>query len=161
VPLLSFWQGQGSITGNLNRFFGLEVDLRVYRNNLPDPVPISPGNSGPHSTRFTFLFGPHFAYRGIPRVNPFAHVLVGGTHGRSLSLISVPPAGEALTLTGQTAFAAAFGGGLDVKVTRFLWIPVIQADYLRESFTNDVQNNLRLSFGVVFRFGSSAKPGKH
>jgi hypothetical protein len=53
----------------------------------------------------------------------------------------------------QTAFTAAFGGGVDVKATRFLWIRVIQADYLREHFSGDTQNNLRLSSGVVFPFG--------
>ncbi|HUI41334.1 MAG TPA: outer membrane beta-barrel protein [Terriglobia bacterium] len=54
----------------------------------------------------------------------------------------------------ETTFTTAFGGGLDVKAARFVWIRIIQADYLRQPFTNDTQNNLRLSFGVVFRFGS-------
>jgi len=44
----------------------------------------------------------------------------------------------------QTAFTAAFGGGVDVKATRFLWIRVIQADYLREYFSGDTQNNVPL-----------------
>ena len=135
----------GSITGNFNRFVGVEMDLSQYTDTPNDPPR--------YSTHYTFLFGPHFAYRSNPRVNPFVHVLVGGTRGSQIA--------PYFHLTGRTAFTAAFGGGLDVKATRFLWFRVIQADYLRESFPNDVQNNLRLSFGVVFRFGSSAKPGKH
>ncbi len=48
-----------------------------------------------------------------------------------------------------------------MKAARFLWIRVIQADYLRQSFRDDLQNNGKLSFGVVFRFGSLAGPGKN
>ena len=102
-----------------------------------------PGSGNGH--QYTILFGPHFAYRGNARVHPFAHVLVGLAHGRQ--------AAPYFHTTWRPGFAAGFGGGLDVKATRFLWVRAIQADYLRESFRDDVQKNGRLSFGIVFRFG--------
>jgi len=48
----------------------------------------------------------------------------------------------------------AFGGGLDVAPHPRVAIRVIQADYLATRFADDWQNNLRLSFGIVLRFGA-------
>ena len=148
---------EGSLTGNFNRFFGLEVNLSDHYNSPP-------ANSG-YSSEFSFLFGPHFAFRVVPRVAPFAHALVGGTRGAQQIVIVCPVAGSDLCVIGgpcppcpasppqhDTAFTTAVGGGLDVQAAHFVWIRVIQADYLREQFTNNPQNNVRLSFGVVLRF---------
>src|SRR5213594_2164978 len=119
-----------SITGNLNRFAGIEMDIACCQK---------PGSL--NWRQHTFLFGPHFAYRGNGHVQPFTHVLLGLAHGRQ----STPYAHS----TWRPGFAAGFGGGIDVKATRFLWVRAIQADYLRESFRDDVQKNGRLSFGIV------------
>jgi hypothetical protein len=147
--------GEGSITGNFTRFVGLEAAFSVH-----DDIPQDPPD---YSNHYTLLFGPHFAYRRNPSVNPFVHVLVGGTRGTQNILPPYPPGvipNTSSALTGRTAFTAAFGGGLDVNAWRFLWIRAIQADYLRLSFPN-FQNNLRLSFGLVFRFGSLANTRRH
>ena len=141
---------EGSLTGNFNRVFGLEVDLSDHYNTPP--------GFASHSNGLSFLFGPHFAYRSIPKLAPFVHFLAGGTRGTQQPF---PQASGACPAPGcpvlgpphDTAFTAGFGGGVDVKASRFLWIRVVQADYLREYFSNDTQNNLRLSFGVVLRFG--------
>ena len=139
MPGRNHYQGGGweaSITGNFNRFSGIEADVTCCQN---------PGSI--NEPQYTFLFGPHFAYRGNARLNPFAHVLLGLTEGRQLA----PYYPES---TWRPGFTAGLGGGLDVKATPLLWLRVIQADYLRESFRDDVQKNWRLSFGVVFRFGN-------
>ena len=141
---------EGSLTGNFNRVFGLEVDIGHHYNFSPE--------SALHSNGLSFLFGPHFAYRRIPRVNPFVHFLVGGTRGetgpRTITDALCPSNGcPTFPSQSQTAFTAGVGGGVDVKATRFVWIRVVQADYLREYFSGDVQNNPRISFGVVLRFG--------
>jgi hypothetical protein len=147
---------EGSLTGNFNRFFGLEVNLSDHYNSPPPNTGFSSG--------FSFLFGPHFAFRAAPKVTPFAHVLVGGTRGSQTVIFVCPLAGSIACPVGgpcscpqngplhDTAFATAVGGGLDVQAAHFVWIRVIQADYLREQFTNNPQNNVRLSFGVVLRF---------
>jgi hypothetical protein len=141
------------LTGNFNRFFGLEADVSDHYNT-PPKFPTS------YSNGLSFLFGPHFAFRGDPRVHRFVHALLGGTRGSRTPQVFVP-AGQACPVSGcpplgpleQTAFTAALGGGVDVRATRILWIRVIQADYLRAYFSSNTQNNLRLSFGVVLRFG--------
>ncbi|HEV2178142.1 MAG TPA: outer membrane beta-barrel protein [Terriglobia bacterium] len=150
---------EGSVTGNFNRSFGLEADFSQHYAT-PPAVPAN-GNSffGPHSNGFTFLFGPHFAFRAIPRVNPFVHFLVGGTRGTAtfegpIPICQVVPPFPPPAPRTQTSFTTAAGGGVDVKATRFIWIRVIQVDYLRQFFSNDGQNNVRVSAGIVFRFGT-------
>jgi hypothetical protein len=56
--------------------------------------------------------------------------------------------------------AMALGGGLDVKATDRIWICPSQADYVRAKVSKEsvftfptAQNDLRISAGIVFRFG--------
>lgn len=149
---------EGSLTGNFNRFLGLEADIS---DHYKSPI------SGSHSNNLSFLFGPHVTFRWILHVNPFAHALVGATRGTisanpfivcpQVCAVGHPcppcsPPGNSTAQT-QTVLTTALGGGIDVKATRFVWIRLIQADYLRPYFSHDNQNNTRLSFGVVLRFG--------
>jgi peptidoglycan-associated lipoprotein len=60
------------------------------------------------------------------------------------------------TSNAGAAFAASLGGGLDLRASRRFSFRLIEADYLLTTFdngTNDHQNNLRISTGVVLRFG--------
>ena len=60
----------------------------------------------------------------------------------------------------QNNFASAFGGGLDIAVTNHIAFKPIQVEWLTTQISNSaanvnyVQNNLRYSAGVVFRFGA-------
>ncbi|HEV2424836.1 MAG TPA: hypothetical protein VGZ29_08415 [Terriglobia bacterium] len=148
---------EGSLTGNFNRFFGLEVSLSDHYKK--------PGAGEGFSNEFSFLFGPHFAFRAVPKATPFVHALVGGTRGTQTMSSACPLGGSNLCPIGgpcppcptprpqhQTAFTTAVGGGLDVQAGRFVAIRVIQADYLREQFTGNPQNDVRFSFGIVLRF---------
>ena len=48
------------------------------------------------------------------------------------------------------------GGGFDVGITRHLAARAFEADYYLTHFSNglnDRQNNLRISAGIIFRFG--------
>ena len=89
----------------------------------------------------TFLFGPRASFR-IKEFRPFVHALFGGAHVNE----------SAYEATGSsTAFASAFGGGLDYQLTRrFSWR--IQADALETRFFSTTQTNTRISTGIVFRF---------
>ncbi len=142
----------GSITGNFNRYVGAEMEIFRYSGFSEDPPA--------YANRYSLLFGPRFTYRGTRGVIPFAHVLVGATHGRQNILPPYPPGvipNTGSALRGGTAFTAGLGGGVDVQVWRFIWLRALQADYLRASFPNDVQNSLRLSFGLVVHLGRSKK----
>ena len=69
-----------------------------------------------------------------------------------------------MLLPSQTAFGMTAGGGLDVKVSRHFAIRVIQAEYLMTGSritttgATGTQNDMRLSSGIVFRFGGNPGP---
>lgn len=93
----------------------------------------------------TYLFGPKFSFPGP--ISPFVHVLVGAAHeniGSSSTALVVP--------TSRTAFAAAAGAGIDVRVAPFVALRLIQFDYLLTHFNTTNQNQPRISTGVVIRF---------
>jgi hypothetical protein len=59
----------------------------------------------------------------------------------------------------QNGFAAAFGGGLDIRVTDHVAVKPFQIEYLMTQVPNiwspnNTQNNIRYSAGVVFRIGA-------
>jgi hypothetical protein len=82
---------------------------------------------------------------------PFAQVLLGLAHS-SGTLVQGTNPGAA---NAGAAFAGNFGGGLDLRVNPRFSIRLAEADYLLTTFdngTNNHQNNLRISAGVVIRF---------
>jgi hypothetical protein len=129
--------GGGYFEYNLNRTIGLVGDIGAYNS------------SAVGQTTVTYLFGPRLNWRK-GRFTPYTQFLVGGAHGSS---------NTAQVTTGQNAFAAAFGGGLDIALTHRISLKPVQVEYLiaeLPGFTGgaaNVQNNLRISAGVVLRFG--------
>jgi opacity protein-like surface antigen len=97
-----------------------------------------------HTAVYTALFGPSFAYRKNPRIEPFAHLLLGGIGSTSnISSDSV------------WAFGYALGGGADFKISKLFALRG-QADWIRSTFPGgekDRQNSIRVMGGMVFRIG--------
>jgi len=112
------WEVAGQF--NLTRLLGLKADLS---GNYGTPLKV-PGFALPHAQTYTFLFGPVVSVRR-DRVTPFVHALFGGNHiGLDASTVLMTPAFS------ENAFAMAFGGGLDVKLTRHFGARLGQFDYL-------------------------------
>jgi len=127
--------GSSSLGVNINDWLGLVGDVGVY------------GSHGQGFSARTYTFGPRFSYRKLDRrFTPFAQALIGGT-----------------------TFTAAFGGAPDAKGSHFTYSFGVgadiglgtsgkvalrpQADYFGVQFSNQQIGNIRLSIGVVFRFG--------
>ena len=127
---VNFHGGSASIAGNFNRWFGIVGDFGGYRAS---EVVIS-------ANVFSYLFGPRISYRDNDRITPFAQVLVGGAR--------ISASGASLN-----SFALAAGGGIDIKAAEHIAIRLVQAEYVYTRFSGVKQNNVRLSAGVVFRFG--------
>lgn len=124
--------------------WGIEAD---YSNHY-GVTPRFPSEGGTYYVPgLTQLYGPRFTL-ALPRIHPFVHALVGTVNGKAV--VSAFPPSPAVT---ERAFAADFGGGLNVRGTRHIWLRLIQVDYLRAQFTNNTQNDTRISAGLVFRFG--------
>lgn len=131
---------QISVTENLNNWFGGTAEFSGFYANTTPPLGPPDINVNAHM----FLFGPHFAFRKNPSFTPFAHVLVGAIRG-SQGYLAISQA--------KTDFAAEFGGGFDIKVSKRVSIRVIQADYIATPFLDQRQDNVRLSAGIVLRLG--------
>src|SRR6266481_7451884 len=98
--------------------------------------------------RQTYLFGPQFNFYPDDKVKIFVHPLFGVVHDTVKFDF-----GTSTTDSSASAFAMAFGGGVDVRVTPRVSIRVFEADYVPTHFGGEFQNNFRLSTGLVLRFG--------
>jgi len=142
--------GIASIAGNVNHWFGLVGDFGFYR--------ISDHPAGTSAHMFTYLFGPRFSHRG-ERWTPFMHTLFGAarlTQDPNAGILGPNPVGVS-----SNAFAMAFGGGADFKITKHVAWRVFQTEFLVTRFADgadSMQDNFRASTGVVFRFGGGPPP---
>jgi len=84
-------------------------------------------------------------------LHPWGQVLVGVAHA-SGTLAQAPNPGAA---NAGAAFAANLGGGLDLRLNRRFAIRLYEVEYLLTTFdngSNNHQNNLKVSTGVVIHF---------
>jgi opacity protein-like surface antigen len=147
-------------------WLGVSVDISGSYNNPGVHIPadsISPGvpetnmnvDNLIHTTTYTGMVGPTFAYRGNHNIEPFAHAMLGMV-GRVVGLTSK---GQILAGTpldsSEWVLGYALGGGADFKITKLLAIRG-QVDWVRSTFADaedDHQNNIRVLGGLVFRLG--------
>ena len=93
-------------------------------------------------------YSPHV---GQSPLQPFGQVLVGMVHSGG-SLVN---GGTANVPNAIAAFATNLGGGVDINTGSHFNIRLLEADYLLttvDNGKNNIQNNLRISGGVVLRF---------
>ncbi len=157
------WDGQA--TFNLNRYLGLTADIAGTYRPIAS-VALLPGvSASANQNLYTFLFGPTVT-ANLGRAAVFGHALFGAARAGSSAGVSLPIIGGVSTgLNNATAFAMAFGGGVDINLTRHIAIRALQLDYIRTNFssvdalttglstsTSGAQNSYRYSGGIVFRF---------
>lgn len=126
--------------------WGVEADYSNHYGVSPNPF----NGTSYYVPGFTELYGPRFTI-ALPKIHPFVHALFGTVHGTAQSFTLGPNGGP--TTVSENAVGMAFGGGLNVAASRHIWVRLIQVDYLRAQFTNNAQNDTRVSAGLVFRFG--------
>lgn len=146
----------GSITGNLSRYVGVKFDYSYHQKTF---------DFGPDNTNFrlhNFLGGVQFKDNSkdeTKRVRPFAHVLAGGAR----AAVDLSELDDDLEDFSDTGFAAAIGGGLDIRVHPRVDIRAFQFDYNPTRFefsSNDLSgnpiretetsHNFRIGVGIVF-----------
>jgi hypothetical protein len=139
--------GSGYFVYNLSGVLGLVADFGAYHNGTLR-------GSVDSDTTFTYLFGPRFSWRRWSRVTPYTQFLFGGAR-TSDGFIE----GAAPLASHENNFALAAGGGIDVALSRHIAIKPVEIEYLMTQTpdvtgnSRNVQNGLRYSAGVVFRFG--------
>jgi len=164
--------GSTSLAYNFNRrvglvfdFAGFKVDSLQFTNTgtafTPSRVVDAEGNV------FTFLVGPRVSWRDHDRLTPFLQVLGGIAHADDVYLdVCNLPIYACRPLPEESAFAMTAGGGLDYRLNHRIALRLIQAEYLLTRFRDPTsltgdrgwQSNVRLSAGLVFRFGGNGPP---
>jgi hypothetical protein len=156
--------GSTSIAFNLNRYLGLVGDFGGFNDTklrLSSGSPTVVVDSS--GTVFNYLFGPRLSFRGHERVTPFLQALFGGVHASEVNISSGCTGAGCTPLPSEDKFAMTAGGGLDIKIHHHLALRIIQAEYLMTSFEDRTtgksatQNDMRLSSGIVFRFGGGRR----
>src|ERR1700736_6500600 len=157
--------GRTSIAYNFNRYFGLVADLAGFDNSKVTLFgPTASRTFDSDGTAYTYLFGPRFSYRKYERFTPFFQALLGGAHASSVTIAGCTGDPGCPPLATEDSLAAALGLGFDVKLTHHIALRLIEGDFLFTNFdpfapnTKNWQKNVRLSSGLVFRFGGNPPP---
>lgn len=121
-----------AVNGNITKYFGVTGDFSGAYKSI----------SGASGHAYTYTFGPTATVILKGKLNPFVHVLLGGTS-----------VGGSLTGGGSgsnSGFAMFLGGGVDAKVDRSISVRVVQFDWLHYSVSGvSGSSNVRLCFGAV------------
>lgn len=162
--------GNVAVAGYFNSIVGLKGDFSFHWND--DEEDRTLGRTSVENQVYYFMGGPVLKFRNGSRVEPFVHGLAGGAHTRfEVETRRTTTTGTTRTSfdTGTTDFAAAVGGGVDVRVSDRFSIRAFQIDYapifLRDRSINLLgstgalqpftlegqrQDNIRISVGIVF-----------
>jgi outer membrane immunogenic protein len=142
----SFWMQGGSVQvhGQFWRGWGVVADVSgLHTANANGP--------GVGLDLVTVAFGPRYTwFKPNRRYALFGQVLAGETNG----LNSVFP-NSAGAKDSANSLALYIGGGVNVPLQNHLALRAFEADWLRTQLpdaTTNVQNNLRLGAGLIFRF---------
>jgi len=140
-----------SLAGNVNKNLGIVADASGHYNR--DTTTDSLGRTESKLNFHTFLAGPRVTERSLKWLTPYAHALFGMT--RVNGEVTFTPAGGAAISTNndQTGFAMTLGGGLDINVSDSVFYRLLQADYYLIRADKLKHEGLRLSAGILFRFG--------
>ena len=156
------WDAQG--TFNFVPHFGVTADFSGNSHQLAGFSALG-FSVGTQQHMYEFLFGPTVTtYFGKSSV--FGHALFGAAHSSLSAGASLPIIGGlSAPVSSGNAFAMAFGGGVDIGLTRNFAIRAAQIDFVRTNFngvdalasgfapgTSNSQNSFRFSTGVVWRF---------
>ena len=143
-----FWRQGGALELSAEAYRGLGIAMNIEGSRVANIQ-----GSGVNLTTVTTTFGPRYTW--LPRsrkIAVFGQALIGESHGLDSTFPS--PSGAQ---TDFNTFALQIGGGLDLRLSRHLAVRALQADWVRTQFangTNNIQNSLRLSAGIVLRFPS-------
>jgi hypothetical protein len=153
----------GSAVVNVSRYIGIKGDVSgTYESgrftfNVPSGIqstPTVPITFDAKSSVHNFLGGVQIKDNSTSgRLKPFAHAMIGAARrsntisGGGFACILIIPCPVS---TNETAFAGAFGGGLDVRLRGRVGLRLIQVDYNPIKYDAGVSHGMRLGVGLIF-----------
>jgi len=125
------------------------ANIGIALPNLYEGLGVAVDVSGHYSREmeeFNFLIGPQYTYewKGI---RFYGH----GLFGKARDRLRQP--GTTKSEPSFLSHAVALGGGVDLPLKGRFSLRAVQADYLLTSEFSTTQHNIRLSTGLVYRFG--------
>jgi hypothetical protein len=160
VPgICCFWMKGGGADAAVTFWKGFGIAASLTGEHVSNYTP------GIDVNKMTYQAGPRYTYTArasdagvaaMLRFQVFGEGLFGGAHAFN---------GVFPTSTGTTSSAGSYaiqaGGGLDVFFFRNFGVRLLEADYVRTALPNgasNIQNDLRLAFGVTYHIGSVPPP---
>lgn len=134
-----------SVAYRVRGTLSLKADVSGAYGSIPSAPLYGTGSVTEQVRLYTLLFGPQWRLEG--KASPFVHAMIGGAREQNRPGDTAGGYGPA-----ENGFAAAFGGGLDLKAAGFLWIRPAGLDYLVTRLRSETQNQIRFSAGVTIRF---------
>ena len=156
----NFWFKGGGADAAVTFKNGLGIAASLTRDRASNVTP------GLDVNKTAILAGPRYtwtAWQGHAsavdnhRLQIFGQGLFGLTYGFG----GVYPASLGTSTSSASSMALQAGGGLNYYLTRNFGLRLLEADYVRTGLPNgaaNIQNDLRLSAGVTWHFGSTAPP---
>ncbi|MGD0939591.1 MAG: OmpA family protein [Terracidiphilus sp.] len=151
-----FWFKGGGADAAVTFWKGLGIAASITGDHASNVTP------GVDVNKFTYMAGPRYTWNvydsvhGRPRLQIFGQGLAGGVHGFD----GLYPNGIAVT-SSANALAIQAGGGLNFYLTKRFGLRLLEAEYVRTELPNNaanVQNDLRLSAGLVYHLGAATPP---
>ena len=139
--------GTGEVVANVHRNVGIVANFSATFANHDFVDTLSGRQFDARLHRYTLLFGPRFNWRNDSRLIPFAHALFGAVRYKA----DFKDDDFTCPDTNETAFAMAFGAGLDIRANDRIDIRPIQVDYLPVFFDDRREDGLRFSAGVKIK----------
>jgi hypothetical protein len=149
-----------SVTGNVSRYVGIQGDLSGHWKKKTFPLVGTTASVDLDSSLWNFLGGVQLKDNAPEtRVKPFAHALAGFAHAKVNGnfnpdgcIAVFPSPCPADFEESDTGFAAAIGGGLDIRVNERVDFRAVKFDYNpTRLFDGGTQHNFRVGIGIVFR----------
>jgi opacity protein-like surface antigen len=149
-----------SATGNFSRYLGAKFDVTGHYHSDELFFTLEPGNVD--QSVYNILGGIQIKDNSDDggRFRPFGHVLAGVGIARTdfdvPDLLVATPFQDFEDFQNfdddfdETGFAAAFGGGVDIRLSDRVDLRAIQVDYNPTYFFNSTQHNVRIGIGLVF-----------
>jgi len=142
-----------SAKGNISRYVGLKGDYSFHRKSFGFGNSQSFIDANLHNV----LGGLELKDNSTEtRIKPFAHALAGIAHAKvdvdpdvCAAVVGAPC--PVVVDSSETGFAAAFGGGVDFRISKRVDFRAVQFDYNPSRLGGETQHNFRVGVGIVIR----------
>ena len=138
------------LKGNLSRYFGLKADLSYHQKSADFALPAGI-NVNVKGKLYEAMGGVQLQDNAVAtKFRPFAYAVVGVGHvsAEASSNNTLFPN----TSDSDTGLSAAFGGGVDLRLSDGIDLRLIKADYNPVRINGETDNNFRVGVGLNFRF---------